>query len=220
MNKTELLDRIHRDWLVTIFRADTAAEACDAFEAMISGGATIVEVTLTTPGAYGVIETIRNRHGEQVIVCAGTVTTVDEARAAIDAGAQALISPNVYAPVIEYTVGRGAISVPGCLTPTEIADALRCGADIIKLFPCDAVGPEYLSYILGPFPGTRVMPVGRITLENMQSYYDKKAFSGCVSTTSMGVLGDIRAGRFDRVTSAMRRWVDAVQKMLNKESQR
>lgn len=219
MNKAQLLDRIHRDWLVTIFRAETAAEACDAFEAMIAGGATTVEVTLTTPDACRVIETIRSRHGDHVVVCAGTVTTVDEARAAVEAGAHALISPNLYAPVVEFALSHDAISIPGCLTPTEFADALRCGADIIKLFPCDAVGPDYLSYILGPFPGTRIMPVGRITLENMQSYFDKKAFSGCVSTTSMGVLGDIRAGRFDQVTSTMRRWVDAVQKMLNKESQ-
>ena len=173
MNKAEVLDRIHKDWLVTIFRAESGAEARDAFEAMIAGGATAVEVTLTTPDAYAVIESLRNRHGDRIVACAGTVTTVDQARKAIDAGAQAIVSPNLYPPVVEATLKRDAVAIPGCFTPTEFADATRCGADIIKLFPCDMVGPEYLSYIRGPFPDVRIMPVGRITLENMQSYYDK-----------------------------------------------
>jgi len=91
---------------------------------------------------------------------------------------------------------------------------LRYGADIVKLFPCDMVGPEYLSYLRGPFPDVRIMPVGRITLENMQSYFDKKAFAGCVSTTSMGLLEFIRAGQYDRVTAIMRHWVEITRKMV------
>lgn len=214
MNKSELLDRIHKEWLVTIFRADTAAEAKDAFDAMIAGGAVSVEVTLTTPDAYGVIEHLNKRYGDRIVVCAGTVETVEQARMAIDAGAQAIVSPNLYQPVVEMTLSKNAISIPGCFTPTEFADAMRCGADIIKLFPCDMVGPEYLSYIHGPYPKVRIMPVARITLENMQSYFEKKAFAACVSTTSMGLLKHIRAGQFDEVSKIVRSWVDTTQKMI------
>jgi 2-dehydro-3-deoxyphosphogluconate aldolase/(4S)-4-hydroxy-2-oxoglutarate aldolase len=220
MNKTDVLHRIHQDWLVTIFRAETTAEAHDTFEALVAGGATLVEVTLTTPDACAVIERLRSRHGDRIVVCAGTVTTPELARQALDAGAQAIIAPNLYPAVVEIALGRDAVAIPGCFTPTEVADALRCGADIIKLFPCDMVGPEYLSYLQGPFPGTRIMPVGRITLENMQSYYDKKAFAGCVSSTSMGLLKFIRAGRYDEVSATMRRWIDFTEKMMAKGSKR
>ncbi len=220
MNKAEVLDRIHQDWLVTIFRAETAAEAHDTFEALVAGGATLVEVTMTTPDASAVIEGLRNRHGDRIVVCAGTVTTPELAGKALDAGAQAIIAPNLYRPVVELALKRDAVAIPGCFTPTEVADALRCGADIIKLFPCDMVGPDYLSYLQGPFPGLRVMPVGRITRENMQSYYDKKAFAGCVSSTSMGLLKFIRAGRYDEVTATMRRWITFTKEMMAKEPER
>jgi 2-dehydro-3-deoxyphosphogluconate aldolase/(4S)-4-hydroxy-2-oxoglutarate aldolase len=216
MNKTDVLNRIHQDWLVTIFRAETTAEAHDTFEALVAGGATLVEVTLTTPDACAVIERLCSRHGDRIVVCAGTVTTPEQARQALDAGAQAIIAPNLYSPVVEIALSRDAVAIPGCFTPTEVADALRCGADIIKLFPCDMVGPEYLSYLLGPFPGTRIMPVGRITMENMQSYYDKKAFAGCVSSTSMGLLKFIRAGCYDEVAATMRRWIDFTKTMMAK----
>jgi 2-dehydro-3-deoxyphosphogluconate aldolase/(4S)-4-hydroxy-2-oxoglutarate aldolase len=217
MNKADVLDRIHQDWLVTIFRAETAAEAHDTFDALVAGGATLVEVTLTTPDACAVIERLRSRHGDRIVVCAGTVTTPELARMALDAGAQAIIAPNLYPPVVELTLHRDAVAIPGCFTPTEVADALRCGADIIKLFPCDMVGPDYLSYLQGPFPGTRIMPVGRITMENMQSYHAKKAFAGCVSSTSMGLLEFIRAGRYDEVTATMQRWLNFTKEMIAKE---
>ena len=122
--------------------------------------------------------------------------------------------------MVELAIERDAVAIPGCFTPTEVADALRCGADIIKLFPCDMVGPDYLAYLQGPFPGVRIMPVGRITLENMQSYYDKKAFAGCVSSTSMGLLKFMRAGRYDEVTATMRRWITFTKEMNAKESER
>jgi 2-dehydro-3-deoxyphosphogluconate aldolase/(4S)-4-hydroxy-2-oxoglutarate aldolase len=218
MDKTDLLDRIRRDWLVTIFRAETAAEAHQTFEALVAGGATLVEVTMTTPDAAAVIERLRDRHGERIVVCAGTVTTVELAQTALDAGAQAIIAPNLYPPVVELAIMRGAVAIPGCFTPTEVADALRLGADVIKLFPCDMVGPEYLGYLQGPFPGLRIMPVGRLTLENMPSYYAQKAFAGCVSSTSMGIGKLIRAGRYDEVAATMRRWVHFTKEMIAKGS--
>jgi 2-dehydro-3-deoxyphosphogluconate aldolase/(4S)-4-hydroxy-2-oxoglutarate aldolase len=218
MNKTDVLDRIHEDWLVTIFRAETADEAHRTFEALVAGGATLVEVTMTTPQAAAVIERLCHRYGERIVVCAGTVTTVELAQTALDAGARAIIAPNLYAPVVELAIMRDAVAIPGCFTPTEVADALRLGADVIKLFPCDMVGPEYLGYLRGPFPGVRIMPVGRITMENMHSYYAQKAFAGCVSSTSMGLLKLIRAGQYDEVTATMRRWVNFTKEMIAKGS--
>ncbi len=212
MNKDALLQRIHDAWLVMILRGDTARQTEDSFEAIIQGGGTLLEVPFTTPDACSVIASLRRRHGDRVVISAGTVTDPDQARQAIDSGAQAIVSPNFYAAVVEEARSRGVITAPGCFTPSEVADALRCGADIIKLFPCYPVGPEYIGYLQGPLPGTRVMPAGAITLENMKAYYDAGAFAGVVGvTTEMQLLEAVRERRFDEITACARRWLEHVE---------
>ncbi len=217
MNKEELLKRIHEEWLVVILRGDTARQTEDAFDALIEGGITLVEVPFTTPGACEVIRRLREKHGDRIVVSAGTVTTAEQAHAAIASGAQGIVSPNLYLPVLEAAVAAGVTSAPGCFTPSEIADALRHGADIIKLFPCDMVGPKYLMYMFGPFPGIRIMPAGSILLENMQAYYDEGAFAGVAGvTTEMQLLDEVKAGRFAEITECARRWTAQVRRMTAK----
>jgi 2-dehydro-3-deoxyphosphogluconate aldolase/(4S)-4-hydroxy-2-oxoglutarate aldolase len=206
---------MHRDWLVLILRGDTAQQTEDTFEALIEGGATVIEVPFTTAGACGVIANLRKKHGDGIVVSAGTVTTVEQALMAIDSGAQGIVSPNLYPPIVELAVQEGVIAAPGCFTPSEIADALRLGADVIKLFPCNMVGPQYLMYMLGPFPGTRIMPAGSIVLETMQSYFDEGAFAGVAGvTTEMALLDAVREGRFSEITACARKWVAAVRDMV------
>jgi 2-dehydro-3-deoxyphosphogluconate aldolase / (4S)-4-hydroxy-2-oxoglutarate aldolase len=217
MNKTELISRIKKDWLVLILRGDTAQQTEDTFDALVDGGATLLEVPFTTPGACDVIRHLREKHGDRVIVSAGTVTTPEQARQAIDNGAQGIVSPNLYPAVVEVAVKAGVVSAPGCFTPSEIADAMRMGADIIKLFPCEMVGPQYLSYMLGPYPGIRIMPAGAITLENMENYFDKGAFAGVVGvTTEMNLLDAVKAKRFAEITECARHWTRKVGEMTSR----
>ncbi len=214
MNKEVNLKRLHDEWLVMILRGDTAQQTEDTFEALIEGGATLLEVPFTTPDACGVIRHLRERHGDRVVVAAGTVTTAEQARAAIASGAQGIVSPNVYAPVVEAAAEAGVISAPGCLTPSEVADALRMGADIIKLFPCDMVGPRFLYFLQGPFPGVRVMPAGCILLENMAIYNEAGAFAGVVGvTTEMGLAQAVRERDFKAISEGARHWTSAVRAM-------
>lgn len=216
MSKDDLIKRIHEEWLVMILRGDTAQQTEDTFNALIEGGATLVEVPFTTPGACDVIRRLRERHGDRIIVSAGTVTTVEQARAAIASGAQGIVSPNLYLPVLEVAVEAGVTSAPGCFTPSEIADALRNGADIIKLFPCDMVGPRYLWFMLGPYPGTRIMPAGSITMDNMQAYYEVGAFAGVVGvTTEMQLLNEVKSGQFAAITERARHWTSHVRRMTS-----
>jgi len=215
MTKDALLRRMHEDWLVLILRGDTARQTEDTFEALIEGGATLLEVPFTTPGACDVIASLRRKHADRIVVSAGTVTTVEQARNAIDSGAQGIVSPNLHPPIVELAVEKNVVSAPGCFSPTEIADALRLGADIIKLFPCNMVGPQYVMYMLGPFPGTRIMPAGSIVLENMQAYYDEGAFAGVAGvTTEMKLLDAVQAGRFAEITACARKWFSAVRVMI------
>lgn len=216
MDRQALLQRMHQAWLVLILRGDTAQQTQDTFEAVIEGGGTLLEVPFTTPGACSVIEHLRNRHGDRIMVSAGTVTQPEQARQAIEHGAQAIVSPNLYPAVVEVAVQAGVLSAPGCFTPSEIGEALRLGADIIKLFPCYPVGPEYTGFIQGPFPGTRIMPAGVVTLENMRAYYEHGAFAGVAGvTTEMRLLEAVREGRFAEITATTRRWVEEAQSIVS-----
>lgn len=214
MNKADLIKRIEDEWLVLILRGDTARQTEDTFEALIEGGATLIEVPFTTPGACEVIRHLKERHGDRIVVSAGTVTTPEQARMAIEHGAQGIVSPNLYAPVVEVALAAGAVSAPGCFTPSEIADALRLGADLIKLFPCDMVGPKYLWFMRGPYPGVRIMPAGCITLDNMSIYHEAGAFAGVAGvTTEMALAEAVKAGDFAAITACAERWMTAVRTM-------
>jgi len=216
MNKQDVLNDINEAWLVLILRGDTARETEDTFHALIEGGARLIEVPFTTPDACGVIERLHRRYADEIIISAGTVKTPEQAKAAIESGAQGIVSPNLYPPVVEAALQAGVISAPGCITPSEIADALRMGADLIKLFPCDTVGPKFLWFMQGPFPSVRIMPAGCITLENMCSYYDAGAFAGVAGvTTEMGLAGAVRERRFSEITDCAKRWVCSVKEMRN-----
>lgn len=200
MTREEILKRIQDEWLIMILRGDTAEEAEEVFGALVAGGATLLEVPFTTPNAGRVIRRLREKHGDKIVVTAGTITTVDEAREALDCGAQGIVSPNLYPPVVEFALRNGLLSVPGCVTPSEIADARRLNADLIKLFPCYNLGPEYIGFILGPFPGTRIAPAGRVTLENMRAWQDAGAFAGIVGvTTEMALLREVKLRDYERV---------------------
>ena len=214
MSKEINLKRLNDEWLVLILRGDTPQQTEDTFDALVEGGATLLEVPFTTRGACDVIQRLRQKHGSRVIVSAGTVTTAEQARAAIASGAEGIVSPNLHAPVVEAAVEAGVLSAPGCFTPSEIADALRMGADVIKLFPCNMVGPQFVFYMQGPFPGVRIVSAGSIVLENMQSYYDVGAYAGVAGvTTEMPLAKAVKERNFAEITACARKWVAAVQAM-------
>lgn len=213
-DKERILERIGEEWLIVILRGDTAEETEEGCEALIAGGAALIEIPFTVPGASGIIERLTRRHGDRIVVSAGTVLTVAQAEEAVAHGAQAIVSPNLFPPVVEYAVRRGVVSMPGCVTPTEVADALRLGADVIKLFPCYNVGPEYLGFLQGPYPGIRVAPAGRITLDNMEAYRQAGAFAGIVGvTTEMQLLDAVKARDGRRIAETMRRFAAKVEEM-------
>lgn len=219
MNKEDILGRMHDDWIVMILRGDTRQQTEDTFEALIEGGATLLEVPFTTPEACEVIRHLREKHGGRIVVSAGTVLTPEQARAAIASGAQGIVSPNVHAPVIEAAVEAGVVSAPGCMTPSEVADALRLGADVIKLFPCDVVGHRFLFFLQGPYPGVRVMPAGCITLDNMSTYYSAGAFAGVAGvTTEMALAEAVQRRDFPAITACARQWVAAAGRLRQPEA--
>src|SRR5258708_7759121 len=162
---------IERVGLTPCLRAKNPRQALAVVDAMIAGGITVVEVTLTCPDACGVLRELKNQYGSKVLLGSGTVTTPRDAEATIEAGAQFVVSPSLHADVIPATKTAHKLSIPGALTPTEVVTAERAGADYIKIFPCSAVGgAPYLKALLAPFPHLKLIPTGGVTVPTAEGF--------------------------------------------------
>lgn len=202
VSPAEFIETLGRTRASAILRTGVAAAAAPAMDAAIRGGFRIVEFTLNTPGALDLIEGFSERDG--LVVGAGTVLSPDDARAAVARGARFLVSPAVDPEVIECALSLGACMIPGCHTPTEMIRAHRAGAEVLKLFPAPAGGPDYVRACLGPLPFLRLVPTSGVTAENARAWLD----AGCFAVGFVGSLfdpRDLREGRFDAVEARARR---------------
>src|SRR5208282_1687642 len=163
---------IERVCLIPVLRAKSVAQGRAVVDAMVAGGVTIVEITMTVPGAIDLLNELRNQYSpKDLLLGSGTVTTADQAEATIDAGAEFVVSPSLHLEVIATTKKNGKVSCPGALTPTEAITAWNAGADYVKIFPCSAMGgASYLKSLLAPFPHLKLIPTGGVTLETTESF--------------------------------------------------
>lgn len=191
-----------------ILRTDDREVVRPALEAVIAAGFRIVEVTMTTPDCLEHIAALSERHG--VLVGAGTVLTVDMAKEAMAAGARFLVSPIVDPQVITFCRQHELLSVPGTLTPTEMWTAHRAGADLVKLFPAPANGPEFVRAVRGPMPFLRIFPTSGVTEENVDSWFHAGAF-GVGFVGSLFDADDLKLRRFDAITARGKRMLAKVQ---------
>lgn len=158
--------------IVAILRGCDPGNISAIADALYDGGIRLLEITLNSPGALAAITAVSAEFGDRMVVGAGTVLTVPEARDAVGAGARFVLSPSLDVDIIRVTREHGAVCVPGAFTATEILTAHRAGAEIVKVFPA-SVGPAYFRDIRGPLPQIRLMPTGGVNLENIAAF--KKA---------------------------------------------
>ena len=149
-------ETLERVGLIPVLRAKNAAQGRAVVEAMIAGGVTVVEVTMTVPGAVDLLKELKKEYGSKLLLGSGTVTTADQCQATIDAGAEFVVSPSLHPEVIATTKKNGKVSCPGALTPTEAITAWNAGADYVKIFPCSAVGGASL-----PEVAARALPASQ-----------------------------------------------------------
>jgi 2-dehydro-3-deoxyphosphogluconate aldolase/(4S)-4-hydroxy-2-oxoglutarate aldolase len=162
---------IERVGLIPVLRARSASQAHAVVKAMLAGGVTVVEVTMTVPGAVDLLRELKNEYGTKCLLGSGTVTTAAQAEATIEAGAEFVVSPSFHPAVITATKANGKLSIPGALTPTEVITAWEAGADYVKIFPCSAMGgASYLKSLLAPFPHLKLIPTGGVTLQTAESF--------------------------------------------------
>jgi 2-dehydro-3-deoxyphosphogluconate aldolase / (4S)-4-hydroxy-2-oxoglutarate aldolase len=163
MSRSDVCRHIEEVGLVPVLRLSSADLVIRAVDVLLAAGISVCEVTMTVPGAIKVIRQVADRFGDRVLVGAGTVLSAHDAMACIDAGARFIVSPGLDLPTISAAHERDVPALPGALTPTEVITAWKAGADMVKIFPCSAVGgAKYLRALKGPLPQVKMLPTGGV----------------------------------------------------------
>jgi 2-dehydro-3-deoxyphosphogluconate aldolase/(4S)-4-hydroxy-2-oxoglutarate aldolase len=173
---------------IAVVRARDAAEAVAIAEALAAGGLHAIELTFTTPGLAEALSEAARRLGRRVLLGAGTITTKEQLGEAVDAGAEFLVSPHLDPALLRAMLATGRLALPGVLTPTEVAAALRAGVSAVKLFPASTVGAGHLRALLAPFPDLQVVPTGGITIDSARDWLDAGA-------AAVGLGGELLPGK-------------------------
>jgi 2-dehydro-3-deoxyphosphogluconate aldolase/(4S)-4-hydroxy-2-oxoglutarate aldolase len=198
---------IERVGLIPVLRAKSVAQGHAVVEAMIAGGVTVVEVTMTVPGAVHLLKELKREHGGKLLLGSGTVTTAAQAEATIEAGAEFVVSPSLHLEVVSVTKSNGKLSIPGALTPTEAITAWESGADYVKIFPCSAVGGAgYIKALLAPFPHLKLIPTGGVTLQTAESFLKAGARALGIGSDLVN-LAAVDAGHPETITEAARAYL-------------
>jgi 2-dehydro-3-deoxyphosphogluconate aldolase/(4S)-4-hydroxy-2-oxoglutarate aldolase len=184
MNKDQVIERILTPGVVAIIRADSSEQLLDASRALIDGGVSGIEITMTTPNALKVLADLRREFGDRVLPGMGTVLDVKTAEAALQAGAQFIVTPVLKPDVISCCNDAGVPVFAGSYTPTEAQTAYELGADFIKIFPADGLGPKYISALRGPLPHLKIIPTGGVDVTTAGEFIK----AGCVAVAAGSTL--------------------------------
>jgi 2-dehydro-3-deoxyphosphogluconate aldolase/(4S)-4-hydroxy-2-oxoglutarate aldolase len=211
MQRTAILGRILATGVIPVVRAPSADDALAVVEAMRAGGIDIIELTMTVPSAIDVIATVAKRYGDAIVVGAGTVLDAETARACILAGARFVVSPIIDEPMITACRTYSIPVMAGALTPTEVVRAWRAGADVVKVFPCGALGgASYIKALRAPLPQIELVPTGGVTAATVGDFI---AAGACAVGAGADLVDIARLQRGDHagLTENARKYVAAVQ---------
>lgn len=209
-----VLARLAADRALGVVRAPAIADAGELCRAVAAGGIGLLELTFTTPDLTGHLARAAATAAELgACVGAGTVLTADDARRALDAGAQFVVTPAItpdVTAIVRAGHDAGAVVFVGALTPSEVYAALTADADAVKVFPAGIGGPRYLADLVGPFPGTRLVPSGGVSTETGPAFLAAGAFAVCAGSSVLAPAA-VAAGDWGRITSNVRAFHTALQ---------
>jgi 2-dehydro-3-deoxyphosphogluconate aldolase/(4S)-4-hydroxy-2-oxoglutarate aldolase len=214
MLKLKVLRKVLESGLVAIVRTNSSDQAARMAEACARGGAAAIEITFTVPGATAIIEHLAKEYSSgDILIGAGTVLDPETARIAILAGAQYIVSPSVSLETARLCNRYQIPYMPGAGTMREIVDAMECGADIVKLFPGETLGPAFVKAVKGPLPQASLMPTGGVSVE----YVTEWVKAGAVA---VGVGGSLTAGaqsgNFQLITDTAKQFIERIQQARKK----
>jgi len=210
MTKSEVVKQIKEIGVIPVVRATTSDEAMRAIDAIREGGISVLEITMTVPGAVGLIEEVAARFGRDVLVGAGTVLDAETAKACISAGAQFIVSPALNTETIAHCREQDVVVMPGALTPTEVVQAWNAGADFVKVFPAGAVGGAgYLKALKAPLPHIELVPTGGVSLITAADFIRAGAAALGVGADLVDIKA-IREGQASLITQRAKQFVEIV----------
>jgi 2-dehydro-3-deoxyphosphogluconate aldolase/(4S)-4-hydroxy-2-oxoglutarate aldolase len=210
MNKSEIMQHIAEIGVIPVVRAESADIALRAIDAIQAGGISVLEITMTVPGAIRIIEEVAQKLGSKAVVGAGTVLDEVTARQCILAGAQFIVSPALNLNTISCCHRYGIVVIPGAMTPTEVVTASSAGADWVKVFPAGALGgPSYIKALKAPLPHIQLVPTGGVSLKTAADFI-------LAGATALGVGTDLvdtkalRDGEDRLITQRARQFAEVV----------
>ena len=204
MEKEQIISRIKEGGLVAVVRAENAEKAISITEACIEGGVAAIELTFTVPFAHQVIETLAKRYDKgEIIIGAGTVLDGETARIAMLSGARFIVSPCFKEDIVRLCNRYRTPVMPGVMTVTEAVAAMEAGADVLKVFPGELLGPSFIKALRGPLPYAQIMPTGGVSEENAAEWIKAGA-------VALGVGGALTKGTPEEIKARAERFIKII----------
>lgn len=170
-SKAEMLEKLTNPGIIPVVRANRREQALPIAEALLAGGLTAVEITMSTPDAIGAIREVSDKLGDRALIGVGTVIDSSQCGAAIAAGAQFVVSPICRPELSVIARTANCLTIMGAYTPTEAQLAHETGADFVKLFPADGLGVAYVKALRAPLPHLRIIPTGGVDVNNLAEFF-------------------------------------------------
>ncbi len=186
MNHDAVIDLVQKTRIVTIIRGDLGDRELEIAAALIEGGVQVLEVSIVSANYTAVLKNLAKHLGDKVAIGAGTVLTIEQLHEVANCGVSFIVSPNFDAEVVAATRKLGLASFPGAYTATEVVAASKAGADAVKIFPANSLGPDYIKALRAPLPTTRFVPTGGITVATAPSYIAAGAFALGIASELVG----------------------------------
>ncbi|NQV40802.1 MAG: bifunctional 4-hydroxy-2-oxoglutarate aldolase/2-dehydro-3-deoxy-phosphogluconate aldolase [Candidatus Marinimicrobia bacterium] len=211
MNKQDVLNKIMSVGIVPVVRIADGGQVLDAADALIAGGINIMEVTMSSTRPFEIIQNLKARYGDKLLVGLGSVLNEKVAEKGIDAGAQFIVSPIFDDSILKAAQKHEIASILGSLTPTEIQRSFSAGTDVVKVFPATKFGPGYFKDILAPMPHLKLTPTGGVDLSNVAEFLRNGAV--CVGVGSALLKNDLIANsKWEDLTDLARQYCAEVEK--------
>jgi 2-dehydro-3-deoxyphosphogluconate aldolase/(4S)-4-hydroxy-2-oxoglutarate aldolase len=209
MRKEEIVEKLREIGLVPVLRAESEEQALGIASAIADGGVTVLEITMTVPGAIRVMSRLTKERPD-ILIGAGTVLDAETARMCMLEGAQFVVSPALNLKTIEMCHRYSIPVLPGALTPTEVVTAWQAGADVIKVFPASALGgAKYLKSLKAPLPQVEMIPTGGVSLATAKEFLEAGSFALGVGAD----LVDTKAmaeGKPEKITESAKKYLEIV----------
>lgn len=209
-DKESTLNAIREVGLLAVLRGPSEALTLKMVEALVKGGVTGIEITFTTPNALRVVSSLERSFGGDIVLGMGTLTRVEHAGQAAQAGASFLVSPHTEEKLASAMVATGLPTMMGALSPSEVMRAVSLKSDVVKIFPASLGGPAFMKALKGPFPDVPMMPTGGVSYDNLADWFQAGAFAvGAGSNLCPKPL--VQEDNFAEITAIAKRYTEAVQ---------